>query len=348
MNSSDGRQQLLQAKSLSETPWNFENAALNALRLRLSEDLGTLGDVCHIKVGLQMLWNDAYQIVADRIYDGILYGHSVIDNHVEVEMGACRPLLCNEQFAPLTKRLHTTFALFPYSVTAEGEVTELSISEFTALYPKAGAYLAKHKNLICKTVETLPQRNDEYNSTDYWHLFTRANNHGAIYEKLCVPMTAQYPQAAVVMEKHVYCDNANMFFIQIDKPDEKHLYALAAIINSTIFNTFARSIANPQQGGYYKFNKQFLAPVPFPKDAFIKCGRDIAKLSGIAKKIEQINEQIRNSEGSQTSGLMISLNSLWRQLDQMCDKLYGITKAEDKALLYSTIRKDRNPYGQES
>ena len=67
-----------------------KNAALNALRLRLSEELGTLGDVCHIKVGLQMLWNDAYQIVADRIYDGILYGHSVIDNHVEVEMGACR------------------------------------------------------------------------------------------------------------------------------------------------------------------------------------------------------------------------------------------------------------------
>ena len=348
LNSSDGRQQLLQAKSLSETPWNFENAALNALRLRLSEELGTLGDVCHIKVGLQMLWNDAYQIVADRISDGILYGHSVIDNHVEVEMGACRPLLCNEQFAPLTKRQYTTFALFPYSVTAKGKVTELCISEFSALYPKAGAYLSKHKNLICKTVETLPQRNGEYNSTDHWHLFTRANNHGAIYEKLCVPMTAQYPQASVVMEKHVYCDNANMFFIQIDKPDEKHLYAIAAIINSTIFNTFARSIANPQQGGYYKFNKQFLDPVPFPKDAFIKCGRNIANLANIAKKIEQTNEQIRNSVGSQTSGLILSLNSLWRKLDQMCDKLYGIKKAEDKALLYSTIRKDRNPYGQEN
>ena len=91
LNSSDGRQQLLQAKSLSETPWNFENAALNALRLRLSEELGTLGDVCHIKVGLQMLWNDAYQIVADRISDGILYGHSVIDNHVVAALLAGEP-----------------------------------------------------------------------------------------------------------------------------------------------------------------------------------------------------------------------------------------------------------------
>lgn len=347
LNSADGSQQLLPAKSLSETPWNFENAPLNALRLRLSEKLGTLGEVCHIKVGLQMLWNDAYQIVADRISNGILYGHSVIDKQVEVEMGACRPLLCNEHFAPLTKRPHTTFALFPYSVTDEGEVTELTISEFTALYPKAGAYLAKYKNLICRNVETLPLRSADYNATDHWHLFTRANNHGAVYEKLCVPMTAQYPQAAVVMDKHVYCDNANMFFIQVKKPDEKHLYALAAIINSTIFNTLARSIANPQQGGYYKFNKQFLDPVPFPKNAFLKGGRNIAKLASIAKLIEQTNEQLRNSIGSQTSGLELFLESLWRQLDELCDKLYGLKKAEDRAILYNTIRKDRNPYGQE-
>ena len=347
LNSDDGRQQLIPAKSLGETPWNFENAPLNALRLKLSEALGTLSDVCNIKVGVQVLWNDAFQIAADKITNGILYGRSVIDENVEIEVAACRPLLCNEHFAPLTKRAHTTFALFPYSVTDNGKVTELSISEFTALYPKAGAYLMKHKDLICNNVETLPQRNGAYNALEHWHLFTRANNHGAVYEKLCVPMTAQYTQASVVMEKHVYCDNANMFFIQVENPNETKLYALAAIINSTIFNSFARSIANPQQGGYYKFNKQFLDPVPFPKDAFLKGRNDIAKLANIAKRIEQTNEQIRNSIGSKTSGLKLSLESLWQQLDQICDKLYGIEEMADKALLYSTIRKDRNPHGQE-
>ena len=347
LNSNDDRQQLLSAKSISETPWNFENASLNALRLKLSEELGTLGDVCNIKVGVQVLWNDAFQIVAEKIANGILYGHSAIDENVEIELAACRPLLCNEHFAPLTKRAYTTFALFPYSVTDNGKVAELSISEFTALYPKAGAYLMKYKDLICNNVEILPKRNSAYNTLEHWHLFTRANNHRAVYEKLCVPMTAQYPQASVIMEKNVYCDNANMFFIQIENPNETKLYALAAIINSTIFNTFARSIANPQQGGYYKFNRQFLDPVPFPKDAFLKGDSDIIKLANIAKRIEQTNEQIRNSIGSKTSGLILSLESLWQQLDQICDKLYGIEKAEHKALLYSTIRKDRNPYGQE-
>ena len=72
LNSDDGRQQLIPAKSLGETPWNFENAPLNALRLKLSEALGTLSDVCNIKVGVQVLWNDAFQIAADKITNGIL------------------------------------------------------------------------------------------------------------------------------------------------------------------------------------------------------------------------------------------------------------------------------------
>lgn len=348
VNSSDNASHLLPAKSLTEMPWHFENAQLNALRLKLSDQLGMLKDICHVKVGLQTLWNDAYQIIAEKVENNLIYGHSIIDDNVVIEENACKPLICNEHFAPLTKRPYTTFAVFPYSVTDDGEVTELSIEDYSKLYPKAGEYLSRHKNLICNSVETLPQKNGAYSRDKYWHLFTRANNHGAVYEKICVPMTAQYTQASVIMDKHVYCDNANMFFIQVDIIDETHLYALAAIINSTIFNTFARSIANPQQGGYYKFNKQFLDPVPVPKDAFLNSDKNIRKLAKIAKRIEALNEQIKNSMGAQTSGLQLSLQNQWQQLDKVCDKLYGITRAEDKALLYSTPRKDRNPYGEEN
>ena len=342
------RNQLMPSKILNESPWNFETYKLSCLRTRLSEELGTLQSVCNVKVGLQVLWNDAYQIIADNISDGLIMGHSKVDNDITIEYDACKPLLCNERFAPLTKREYKTFAIFPYDVTDDGEVKELSINDFTTLYPKAGAYLTKHKDLICGNVQTLPQKNKSYASEEYWHLFTRANNHGAIYPKICVPMTAQYPQASVVLDTHVYCDNANMFFIQVENASEKQLYVLAAIINSTIFNTLARSLANPQRGGYYKFNKQFLDPVPFPCKAFTEGNRNIAKLAVVAKQIEQTNEQIRECVGVQTSGLELTLKALWGQLDDLCLKLYGVKKAEDKAVLYSVTRKDRNPYGQEN
>ena len=345
-NSAQDGHRLLPANAFSELPWSFEISALSELRLRLSETLGTLGEVCHVKVGVQTLWNDVYQIKVNRVANGIIYGHSVIDDDVVVEQAACRPLLCNEHFAPLTKRDYTTYAIFPYAVTDEGEVTELTIADYKARYPLAGAYLERHKQQICETVETLPVLNGKYNMTDHWHLFTRANNHGAVYPKLCVPMTAQYPQASVVLDRHIYCDNANMFFIQLRNIDETHLYAIAAIINSTIFNTFARSIANPQQGGYYKFNKQFLDPVPVPRDALLGNDRRISRLANVARRIEQTNEQLRNAVGGQTSGLLSALRTLWSELDQICDRLYGLSRA-DKALIYQTTRTDRISNGQE-
>lgn len=345
-NSVQNGHRLLPANAFSEIPWSFEISALSELRLRLSETLGTLGEVCHVKVGVQTLWNDAYQIKVNRIANGIIYGRSVIDDDVVVEQAACRPLLCNEHFSPLTKRDYTTYAIFPYAVTDEGDVTELTIADYTARYPLAGAYLERHKQQICETVETLPVLNGNYNMTEHWHLFTRANNHGAVYQKLCVPMTAQYPQASVVLDKHIYCDNANMFFIQLRNIDETHLYALAAIINSTIFNTFARSIANPQQGGYYKFNKQFLDPVPVPRDALLGNDRRIARLASIARRIEQTNEQLRNAVGGQTSGLLSALRTLWSELDQICDRLYGLSRT-DRALIYQITRTDRISNGQE-
>ena len=276
----------------------------------------------------------------------MIHGYSAIDDDITIELGACKPLLCNEHFAPLTKREYTTYALFPYDVTDEGEVTELNISSIKEKYPHAYNYLSKHHDMIVSKVETLPSRIREYNMDEHWHLFTRANNHGAIYEKLAVPMTAQYPQAAVVMDKHVYCDNANMFFVQVQDATETKLYALAAIISSTAFCTLARSIANPQQGGYYKFNKQFLDPVPVPVEAFKKCNTSIRKLASVAKQIEATNEQIKLSVGGQTSGLVNSLKTQWDELDLICDKLYGLT-IKDKGVIYSSHRFDRNPYGQE-
>ena len=103
-NSAQHDYRILPNNTFTETPWNFDNAELSALRFRLSESLGTLGQICHVKVGVQTLWNDAYQIKVNRIADGKIYGRSVIDDDVVVEVAACRPLLCNEHFASQTLR----------------------------------------------------------------------------------------------------------------------------------------------------------------------------------------------------------------------------------------------------
>ncbi len=321
----------------TETPWNFDDLGAQTMRLRKSAELGTLEDVCNIKVGVQVLWDPAYHILVEATDDDYVYGRTALQDNLKIEKAACRVLLCNEKFVPLSKRPETTYILFPYDVN-EGEVAEITFSEYTRRYPLAGAYLSRHRSQIEANVQTLPMRREDLDKDEYWHLFTRANNHNAVYRKLCIPMTTQNPQAAVVMREDAYCDNANMFFIQLEDNTDQHLYALAGVINSTPFAYFSKMIANPQQGGFFKFNKQFLNPVPFPVQAFTEMNDKILEVASIAKQIEEYHSMMETSP-SRANRLTPALIELWRQLDIVCCDLYGFTD-EETALFMSNPRND--------
>lgn len=151
-------------------------------------------------------------------------------------------------------------------------------------------------------------------------------------------MTAQNPQASVVMQENVYCDNANMFFIQIPEITDNKLYAMAAIINSTPFAYFAKSIANPQQGDFYKFNKQFLDPIPFPCNEYKIFDNRMRQLVNVARRIEETNTAIATNVSS-ASRLYPLLNNLWKEIDNLCCDFYNLTETE-KEIIMSNPRKD--------
>ena len=255
------------------------------------------------------------------------------------ERGACRVLLCNERFVPLSVRKDTTYILFPYDVV-DGNAQPILFSDYESRYPFAGRYLRENRAVIEENVQTLPDRFPSLDRDENWHLFTRANNHNAVYKKLCIPMTSQNPQAAVVMQEDAYCDNANMFFVQIPEVTCNKLYAMAAVINSTPFAYFAKSIANPQQGGFYKFNKQFLDPVPFPCKGFLAFSDRMQRLAALARRIEETNTAITNNT-SFAPRFYPMLNDLWNEVDNLCCELYGLTEDVRKNIM-STPRADHH------
>lgn len=173
---------LLPSESLSAAPWSFENPEISGLRTVLTTRLSTIGKMCSVKVGIQVLWDKAYHIVVDRISDGVLYGHSGIDDSVAVELDACRPLVCNEHFQALSRISFSTYAIFPYEVS-NGKSTPILFDDFCKKYPRAGAYLSKHRKEIIESVEVLPLRDPCHTMSTGWHLYTRANNHAATTRK---------------------------------------------------------------------------------------------------------------------------------------------------------------------
>ena len=302
---------------INKNPWNFEDADLLVLKKLLLTNHGKFGDFANVRVGIQVLWDKAYHIKITSINDnGTLTGNTHLENDITIELDACRPLMVNEKFYPFCKDETTTYVIFPYHVE-NGESEVIPFNRFKETYPLAGAYLEKHKTTISDNVETFEGEN--------WHLFTRANNHQRTYPKVLLPMTANDTFATVTQNPLNYCDNANMFFIDIPDKSENNLFAVSGIINSTLFSVLARSIALSQQNGYFKFNKQFIEPIPFPKENFINNNILVNEISAIAININQAQEQYRGSSPSQKNILKTLLNGYWTNLDNKVYQLYDLT-----------------------
>lgn len=320
---------ILPSNAISANPWSFEDSQLIEIRTRLLE-LGCLGDFANVKVGIQVLWDRAYHIRPTSpvsIEDGIIKGKSNIEDDIEIELDACRPLICNEKFYPYRDDKADVYAIFPYEVE-NYNATKIGFSDFSDRYNLAGEYLARNRHRIESEVETLPLKHPERYSEDCWHLYTREQNHGATYPKILVPMTAQDTFASVSFSDKIYCDNANIFFIEVPIKNEEYLYALSAIINSTIYSVLARSIANPQAGGYFKFNKQFLEPVPFPCEEFVNNNQLRAQLAGVAIEIKELQQRYIFASPNQKQGYRRLLTEKWQEIDRLSYQFYHLSQID--------------------
>lgn len=312
--------------AVSEAPWNFEDNQLIEIRTRLLE-AGCLGNYATVRGGIQALWNKAYHIRPTSVINGIIKGKTRLEvDDIEIEIAACRPLICNESFYAYRNDTADVFVIFPYDVV-NGVVSKILFPDFERRFPLAGNYLRRNKTRIEAAVQTVPIRYPG-KSIDHWHLFTRENKLRDTYPKVLVPMTAMDAFATVTFSDLTYCDNANMFFIEAPHKDENTLYALSAVINSTVFSVLARSMANPQSKGYFKLNKQFLEPVPFPCQNFIDNTALKIQLAKAAKKIRDLQNKFISASPTQKRTYARLLLSKWQLIDELCYQLYDLSAEE--------------------
>ncbi len=278
-------------------------------------------------MGVQVLWDRAYHLRPVRIKNGILTCNSHLEQNIELELGACRPLICNENFFSYRRDSADVYVLFPYDIDS-GSVREILFDEFQHRFPLAAQYLNRHKDAIEKAVETLPRKFPGKFADEYWHLYTRVQNHGATYPKIIVPMTALDTFATISFSNEVYCDNANVFFIQSPVQDEQTILALSAVINSTVFSVLTRSVAMPQSNGYFKFNKQFLEPTPFPCENFTQNEHIKQQLASVVNRIRDQQTKYRQGSPNQKRTYARLISASWEKLDELCYLLYELEPDE--------------------
>lgn len=317
---------------MDDSGWSFDNIPLLELRNKLSYSIGVLDQSFKIQVGIQVLWVKAYHIKADSIKNGIIKGKSSLDSNVTVEEGACREIICNEQFSPYTLPPKRTFAIFPYDVT-ESEVRAIPFSEYKKRFPKAARYLLLHKEEIVSNVQIQPERNHNLNRDEYWHIFTRTQNLDTVNPKVVIPMTTFYPIASIVEQPGIYCDNVNVNFIQFPETDGK-AHVLAGIVNSRVFGVLARNMANPSSGDYAKYNKEFLRNVPFPNYLFEEDSEQLKDIAATSKRLEKLYCMYNSASSSEKRSLRHAIDKLLDLLDQQVALSYKLTEGE-KHLIFS-------------
>lgn len=305
-------------------PWNFENYNITQIAKSLTKKWGAFSKYPKLKIkdGIQVLWKKIYHLKEVTFANGVATGVNGFNETVHVEADALRGVIYNRVFYPFKNVEPDAHAIFPYEGAS---VDAIAFSDLKDRYPLLHAYLEQNESRIKEEVA--------HREGDYWHTYTREHNH-SLYnvDKIIVPMTAKDTIATFMSNQGLYMDNSNVWFIYVDGASESLMKAIACIINSTIFSVLGKSGANPQSGDYYKFNKQFLAPIPFPSSKLKKNSATIDILAQLYDDIAELQNQYIHSSSAVKEMLVHSLNRKWRELDDICYELYEVSDVERKQI----------------
>lgn len=301
----------------NDSAWNFNFFEITALANTLRERIGRFSDYPNlvIKDGIQALWKKIYHLKYVCFNGNIAKGLNGFNEIVQVEANILRGIIYNREFYPFKNVEPNAYCIFPYrGASNEG----ISISEIETQYPLTFDYLSSNEDRIKSNVKC--------REGEYWHTFTREHNQ-TMYNvpKIIVPMTARDTIATFVPSKGLYMDNANVWFVAIEGANANTMKAITCVINSTVFSVLGKSSANPQSGGYYKFNKQFLSPIPFPSQRIIEGTESVSNLAQLYDDIFALQNRYLSSNPIQKEVIANSLKSKWNELDGICYALYDLS-----------------------
>lgn len=302
--------------------WAFESYKLLELIGELKKSIGAFGNYpnLHIKDGIQVLWKKAYHFIDCTVSNGFVTGSNGFGEKVKIELAATRPIIYNRLFHCFMNLKPHAYAIFPYD--GNESKTPIKMSEMRKRFPLAHTYLVKKEQEIKANV-------NHFNDVELWHTYTRVHNHDTFFDKkIIIPMTAKDTIATCSLDGGLYMDNANVWFVKVVGADDSEIKALAAIINSTAFSVFAKATANPQSGGYYKLNKQFLYPVPFPRKNIIGNKSVIEQLALLHDEIITLQGNFVASTPTSRDIARSALEKKWGELDSICFELYGLNEAQ--------------------
>lgn len=324
----------------SDSIWAPELRVIYEVKNKYAALLGTVGSNLDLSVcdGIQALWKKVYDIVDYSESKDVITGRNGFGETVSIEKAMVKPIIYNREFKPLKELTPDAYRVFPYE--GADHKTKISMKQIKMNYPFAYSYLSKNKKRIQEKVKC--------NTGDYWHTYTREHNHDSFESpKIVIPMTTKETYATFEEKKGLYMDNSNVWFINHKDNNVVIMKALTMIINSTIFSVFAKCGANQASNGYYKFNKQFIEPVPLPNKKLTASNKTVKALVSLYDELKALLSEYEKATVNDKLIYKGVMESRWQEVDRLCYEFYGVDQ-DEKALIESVGRvENRIPGGDE-
>lgn len=254
-----GLEDNIPAKSLTATEWNFVVGKGSSLFDRLKAMPVKLGDVTERMFQGSITSADGVFLFKDfqPPKAGLVEVHSKeIDESVALEPQILKRVVRSGDIGRW-KAEATALVLFPYEVK-NNEARLYTPAEMQKLFPRAWDYLKHNKRL-------LENREQESFKDSKWYRFGRSQNLGLWEQpKLMVPY--------MISELGAYLDLFDKFyFINVTTggygitalPERVSLHYLCALLNSPVLDFFLKRVSTTFHGGYFAANKQLSNIFPF-------------------------------------------------------------------------------------
>ena len=206
-----------------------------------------------------------------------------------------------------------------------------------SLFPKAFAYLKKHKKRLNK--RNMPNRN-----SDNWYGYGRSQSIGWIRSGDRLVWSVLSKRGNYVFDNYAAFTgggNGPYYGLSMKPNVQESIYYLQALLNHWFLEDIVRFSASGFRGGYYSHGKQFIAGLPIRRinfsnsdecqahDAIVNCVKQLMKL-GAAMRKERVS--------SRRKPLEKAMESVEMQLNDIVDRLYDISDAEKRRIASEEAR----------
>ena len=268
--------------------WLLVTGADRELIDRIADRCHTLDDrriTQHIFVGIQTSADAIFHLrkIGPGRYECVPKGDNApAPYEVRIEDEIMKPLVSGKETKRYVEPRTNMYLLFPYRIDQHG-ARLIPADEMAAVFPQAWHYLTSWE------IKLRQRESGKMDHDDQWWAYNYPKNlDKQEIEKLIVAQTVPSLRVCNDSTSQLYLNNVRVNGIVPAR--DVSAWFLLGVLNGKVCDYVFRRTAKPKDGGWFEANRQFIAPLPIPRDN----AETMQRVADRAQRLQALHTQRRD------------------------------------------------------